>query len=88
MLSSIVRDRRVGCNFWIINFLTTGGSHVHISCGRRGSCDENWSPNSSFATENTYNDNDWQTYASYNHNDSYESACDCMKRKTQIMKQL
>ena len=55
MLSCIVRDRRVGCNFWIINFLTTGGDH--ISCGRRGS----WLPKPSMATENTYNDNDWQT---------------------------
>ena len=67
MLSSIVRDRRVGCNFWIINFLTTGVGH--ISCGRRrGSCSDHsscWSPVLATTTENTtsnaYSDNDWQT---------------------------
>ena len=65
--SSIVRDRRVGHNFWIINFLTTGVGH--ISCSRRrSSCSDHsscWSPVFATAientTSNTYNDNNWQT---------------------------
>ena len=86
--SSLVRDRRVGCNFWIINFLTTGVAH--ISCSRRrSSCSDHlscWSPVSATSTDNTasntHNDNDWQTYAYQTKNHSYYNTCDCVKRKT------
>ena len=88
MLSSIVRDRRVGCNFWIINIFTTGVAHIR--CGRRrGSCSDHsscWSAFPAIADENTtsnaYGNNDWQTYA-HQTNHSYNNACDCIKERQQ-----